>query len=208
MGVIENQDEGKAEKEEKEQVQNPQESKYSIAQLGYTVKELGDIIKKWDTATNIHEANLVQMIKDLREENFILNKLPEKVSASLKEIVPDVSNHIQKRVLKDFENSLALCNRQLATLDDKISEANKKVEIYQNKQLKKKLIDLGLNLLLLIVVGCGSSYMMSNYLLNKRGTSPVFLKPLGDVNISNSNVSILESSGKMNIDGSKKKRGR
>jgi hypothetical protein len=192
---------GKKDEEDKEVL-------YNTRQLEYAIKELSSVRKEWDKAMKEHEVNLSERIKKLEEESFVLNKLPEKMSVSLKEIVPDVSNHIQKRVLKDFENSLALCNRQLTALDDKISEANKKVEVYQNNQLKKKLIDLGLNLLLLIVVGCGSSYLMSNYLLNKRGTSPVFLKPSGDVNITNSNVSILESSGKTNADGSKRKRGR
>jgi hypothetical protein len=196
---MENQDKDKNQKEE------IQETKYNIAQLGYLVKNLADSTKKWDEATNIHEANLAEMIKDLKDANFILNKLPEKVGIHLKQIIPDISNHIQEKTLKDFKDALELCNKQLVDLSRKIHEVNSKVEICQNEQLTKKLINLAMNLVVLIAVGSGSSYLISTYLLNNQAPSQVSLTPSGDVNVSNSRVWISESSAKTNIDGSKKK---
>jgi hypothetical protein len=196
---MENQD------KDKNQAQESQETKYSIAQLGYLIKDLDGRAKKWEEITNIHETNLVKVIKDLKDENFILNKLPEKVGIYLKEIIPDISNHIQEKALKDFKVSLELCNKQLVDLSRKIQEVNNKVEVCQNEQLKKKLINFAMNLVVLIAIGLGSSYLMSTYLLDKQPPSQLSLMPSGDVNVSNSRVWISESSKKTNIDISKKK---
>jgi hypothetical protein len=176
------------------------EIKYNIKQLEYVIKDLANITKQWDETTKAHKNNLAKAAESLQEENFVLQKLPEKVGAYLKQIIPDISRHIQARTLKDFESGLALCNKQLVDLSYKVQEVNGKVEICQNDQLKKKLINLTMNLLLLIAIGSGSSYLMSHYIFSSRIT----LKQSGDVNINDSTVSIWEAKGKINVYDNKK----
>ena len=176
------------------------EIKYTIKQLEYIIKDLANITKQWDETTKVHEKKLVQAAESLQEENFVLQKLPGKVGAYLKQIIPDISRHIQERTLKDFEGTLALCNKQLVDLNRKVQEVNDKVEICQNYQLKKKLINLAMNLILLITIGLGSSYLMSSYIFS----SHIIIKQSGEVNINDSKVSVWGTQGKINIYDNKK----
>lgn len=133
----------------------------------------------------------------------MLQKLPGKVGAYLKQIIPDISRHIQERTLKDFEGTLALCNKQLVDLSQKIREVNQKVQICQDEQFNNKLKSLAINLVLLIAIGSGSTYLICTYLLDKRFPAQVFIRPSGDVNVSNSPVSIHEPK-KTNVYNNKK----
>jgi hypothetical protein len=176
------------------------EIKYNIKQLEYVIKDLASITKQWDETTKAHKNNLAKTTEALQEENFVLQKLPGKVGAYLKQIIPDISDHIQKRTLKDFEGTLALCNQQLVDLSYKVGEVNSKVEICQNNQLKKKIISLIMNLLLLIAIGSGSSYLITTYLLSYR----VYVTAPGDVNINDSMVTVWEAKGKTHVYDNKK----
>ena len=148
-------------------------------------------------------------IRSIEKETVLLHSLPNKLSAQITEIVPNIATQINKLNQNEVQNLKAAhencVEEQSEAVNDtvlRLNQLKEKIEKIDSRRIKRYFLSLGVVVLISVIASLGATYVMI-----KMFPQRVHIESPNSITVQGSEVS-LWSSQNVNISGDVKKRGR
>ena len=170
------------------------EARVAEKERAWAMKDAADTLIKWDERMVEHLKKFDTKLTELQDEVFMMRKFPDEISKKIAAITPDVAsgvfNILQQNLTDTFDKNVDVCNNRLKELGKSIDIVATKMQSLQVYDFKKKMVSVGL-----IVLMSALSAVASSYYMMQKFPQHITIRSTDAVSITESTVSIWDNNG-------------
>ena len=110
--------------------------------LEFEVNDFGKLLRRSEAGNKTFIKDLKESAKELKQQAYSLNKLPEKTGEHLLSLIPEISEALHKRVLEDFDHQLELRSVKMTEMFQRLEERHSSIAQSLNASHTKQLENL------------------------------------------------------------------